>query len=346
MATSKYPWETCFHFKARKAFTVKHTQKFKPERIAALSNAWFNWRFHGCVYSRPVQTLLQELDSELPTDITSAVNKILLRSKPRKIEFIKKEESGDKQLESAKKPIINGFLIFEPPENGSARRKVMDSISILQTSAQKSKKSIEYQDLDWKIEDENTKFHSMAVTIDGKLIATGVGATKKLAKHDCADKALDILRKAQPAASDPTVNHKNITKVEKTQLTAEQYRNSKKIDHTNIGNQMLRKMGWTGAGGLGKGGIADPVFLESAKGRKGFGHKTDASKVERNRVEDVLLNFVRDQTETEIKFSNDLSNSDRALVHNLSHKFGLGHKSFGSRKDRYLVVTKKAQGTL
>ncbi len=233
---------------------------------------------------------------------------------------------------------MNGLTIYVP-ENPSSSAS---SISILHESAQKSRKSIEFQELGCQKESKDVFSYSTAVEIDGKVIATGKAANKKDSKRNCADMALEILKKSQPVLV-KSLNHTNVTQVKKNELTKESYRNSTKIDDNNIGNKLLRKMGWKGDGGLSNGGIADPVFVDGAEGRRGFGNKDDSRQVESQSVEKVLLDFIRQQTEIEIKFSNDLSKTDRALIHKLSQKYGLGHKSYGTGENRYLLVTRSAK---
>jgi len=138
-------------------------------------------------------------------------------------------------------------------------------------------------------------------------------------------------------------NHGELKVVEKGTLVKQSYENAAKLDDSNLGNKLLRKMGWKGSGGVGKheSGRADPVFLQAADGRQGVGTSADQTTIKRRTVEERLLEFIRTDGDMELRFSNELSNHERALVHRLSQKYGLRHKSHGKDEDRYLVVSKK-----
>ena len=121
------------------------------------------------------------------------------------------------------------------------------------------------------------------------------------------------------------------------------YQKAERIKEDNIGNKMLRKMGWGGSGGIGakQDGIAEPVFVSSADGRRGVGHNEANQSLNKRSVEDTLLSFLSNADQETIKFSTELSNKDRALVHRLCQKYNLTHKSYGKNENRYLVVGKK-----
>ena len=313
--------------------------RMPDDRNASLSMAWANWKFLGCHYHPAVQSLLQELDSELPSDIKEMVEKKPAHGAPTKVNFVAASSSNKKPfVENRSSPdtiIIKGLTIYEP-ENGEG-----NAVSILNESAQKSKKTIEFQDLGSKMEPgKNEPDFSCAAVIDEKLVATGSAKNKKDAKRDAATKALEILKKSQPCVT-KKLQHDDVSTVEKGDLVKAAYHSASKIDESNVGNQLLRKMGWTGSGGLGKDGISEPIFVDGADGRKGLGQNDTNKSIKRSSVEDVLMKFIREQKEEEIKFSNDLSKDERALIHRISQKYGLKHKSFGTGEKRYLVISRK-----
>ena len=53
------------------------------------------------------------------------------------------------------------------------------------------------------------------------------------------------------------------------------------IGSHNIGHSLLMKMGWKGSGGVGKreDGIAEPVLVNTVKGRQGLGHEDAISAI-------------------------------------------------------------------
>jgi len=158
---------------------------------------------------------------------------------------------------------------------------------------------------------------------------------------------LDILRKHQRVVTRKTVNLEKLgTGVSKQDLVAKAYTEAPKISEDNIGNKMLRKLGWSGTGGVGKEGnqgIDKPVMVLGVDGRQGLGTGTDGSAVTvRHRsVEETLMDFIRHGKDNDMKFSPDLSKEDRAIIHTIATKYGLKHKSFGKGEGRYLVVSRK-----
>ena len=329
----KYQWENEFQWKARRVFIQTHEAKFEDRRLASLSNAWANWRFHGCTYCRPVQAMLNELDQELPTEVQAALGKIPSHKGLSQVKFQKSSESGQKSCSVLSNRPFQGFTIYEPRNPA-----IFNPISVLTESAQKSKKTIEFHYLGLKEDENKTLLHATAVAIEGAILGTGMAGSKRDSKRNCASKALEILRTSVPVKL--PVDHNSIENVEKGKLVKSAFQNAKKIDDTNIGSVMLRNMGWTGDGGLTKTGIAEPVFLESSDRRKGFGHELSFS-IRKSAVEETLLRFIRESADCDIKFSSDLSKDDRALIHRLCRQYGLKHKSFGKGNERYLIVSKK-----
>lgn len=235
------------------------------------------------------------------------------------------------------KPLIENFTIYEPEEGDESTNN--NPVSILNESAQKAKKTISFDDLSVNSE---TGSCSCAVTIADKVIAVGEGIGKKRAKRNAAENALAILRPRQPVIRVGSRSHESAPCVSRTELVSKAYDKAPSIAEDNIGNRMLRKMGWTGSGGIGKEGQgrAEPVMAVGTDGKFGLGcDPTQGAGVKKNSVQDVLVSFISGP-DREIKFSNDLSKEDRALVHKLSQQYGLKHRSYGKGDERYLVVGK------
>lgn len=76
-----------------------------------------------------------------------------------------------------------------------------------------------------------------------------------------------------------------------------------------------------------------------ADGKKGLG-TSQAHNLHHGTINKVLMDFLN-STDTDMKFSSELSKEDRAEVHGLCKKYGLKHRSRGLGDDRYLVVSKK-----
>ena len=329
----RYQWENEFQWKARQIFIKTHEEKFDEMRLASLSNAWSNWRFHGCLYCNAVQSMLAELDGELPNELHMAMKEIPAHRHLNEVKFQKSSDmEDDRRLQPNE--IVPGLKLYMPHDDA-----ITNPINVLMESAQKSRKEIEFQELGFK-SDDSQLMYEMAVVIGGKIIATGMAATKKESKRNCAQRAIEILKNSQPVHLKNPPNHDSLKSIEKGDLVKSAFQNANKIDQTNVGNIMLRKMGWTGEGGLATHGISEPIFIASSEGRKGLGHSDESVTIDKFSIEEKLIQFLRHNLEDEIKFSNKLSKEERALVHKLCTKYGLKHKSFGKGDNRYLVVSK------
>jgi len=236
--------------------------------------------------------------------------------------------------------MIPGFVVIVPEDE-----TYQSPISILHESASKGR-NFYLEFVDGPLRRVNGTLESTVnCVINNRHIASGSAVGAKEAKRACAQNALDLLKTCQRVHVKQPICHDGLKTVEKTQLVKEAYTMAPKLDDNNLGSRLLKKMGYKGSGGIGKdgGGIAEPVFVNAADGRKGVGHEDQNVSVKRASVEDTLLAFIRDTSRDEIKFSSDLSSQERALVHKLSQKYGLRHKSFGNKNvegQRYLVVSR------
>jgi len=244
------------------------------------------------------------------------------------------------EIQPKKNELIPGLTLFLPSREESEWKH----ICIIHESCQRCNIFIEF------VSDDNTEilptgeiYYCCLLYIKSIEISKGRGLSKKEAKHDAARLGVDRLKENQQIIYKSDINHDSLETVEKGQLVRRSYETAPKLDDSNLGNKLLRKMGWKGSGGIGKneGGISDPVFVDAADGRKGVGHEFRNRDIKRESVEKTLLDFIRNDEQTEIRFSNDLSSEERALVHTRCQKFGLKHKSHGKGDDRYLVVSKK-----
>ncbi|XP_078350233.1 NF-kappa-B-repressing factor-like [Oculina patagonica] len=314
MAAKRCLWESDIQWKIRSQFIETWKDHYPGDKLAALSMVWANMKFLGCRYPAKTEEIVSELESKAAICIP------------------------DKAIRKPK-PLIENLTIYEPVEGDE--RTSTNPVCILNESAQKSKKTISFDDLGVN---GKTGTYSCAVTISNKVIAVGEGASKKQAKQDAAKNALEILRPRQPVirVGSRSQQHESAPCVSKTELVSKAYEKAPSIAEDNIGNQMLRKMGWTGSGGIGKDGQgrAEPVMAVGTDGKFGLGSDpTQGAMVRKSSVQDILMSFISGP-DREIKFSNELSKEDRALVHKISQQYGLKHRSYGKGDDRYLVVGK------
>jgi len=233
----------------------------------------------------------------------------------------RKLESIDKNVE-----IIPGFILFFPEKDNT----VIIPGSILNNSSQKCKSNIEY--FEGNPVDSNRFFTTLY--INGIYISWGSGDTKKESKYECANNALEKLKLCQPIIYKES--HEIIETVDRKNLVKESYNIAEKIKDDDI-------VGCSGTGGIGKSGsgIADPVFVDAADGRKGVGNNDMDQTIQKRSVDERLKLFSGNPEQDHIKFSSDLTSTDRKLVHQLCERYHLKHKSFGKNDNRYLVVSRK-----
>ena len=280
---------------------------------------WANMKFMGCRYPPEVEELVNDLESNAPVSVLA--ERVAAKERPNK-----------------PAPLIENFTIYEPADMNSSN---VNAISILNESAQKCKKTISFEELGTVKQNELY----CAVLISDKTIATGEGSTKKGAKRNAAEMALTILRSCQPVVKKRSVREQDFDSkpaVSKSELVTKAYENAEKISEDNIGNQMLRRMGWTGIGGVGKDGQgrSDPVMAVGVDGKSGLGNNpTEEAAVNKGTVRDTLVMFMA-STKQDITFSTELSKEDRAVIHQLSQQYGLIHKSYGKGESRFIVVSK------
>ncbi|GCB76865.1 NF-kappa-B-repressing factor [Scyliorhinus torazame] len=241
-------------------------------------------------------------------------------------------KQGNRQSKELKKKHWMDFVILETAKN---------AVCILNNSAQFNRMNVDY-----KFQMTPTQVWQCRVFIEDHFIAEAYG-TKKLVKHTAAEKALNILRETQPVvkSSKPGNIDAAISRSAILGRSAEEAL-KQKITEDNIGNQLLRKMGWKG-GGLGKEGegIAEPIMVKEQFKREGLGMEMSksGSKLNKRDIEDLIKNYARSDKQEELTFSKELTNDERMQIHQMAAKYGLKSKSYGKGKERYLVVSRKVR---
>ena len=169
--------------------------------------------------------------------------------------------------------------------------------------------------------DESRKYKGIVCQgfLNGVCVAEGFDDTKgNEARNDCANQIIEsILR-------NKIVVEKGLFK----NLSAWQLK--LQIPESNIGCQMLRRMGWTG-GGLGKGerkGIVEPIVVNPVHERHGIGmphdYQPSTSKWKKRKVQPVITHkFIqkfRNSDKHEIVITEPLIQEDYRLLQKLCDK--------------------------
>ncbi|PSN34429.1 hypothetical protein C0J52_20394 [Blattella germanica] len=165
------------------------------------------------------------------------------------------------------------------------------------------------------------------IFLNKKFLSRGNGDHKKRALALASEKGLEKLRKISYTLK---VKSKYISEstIEKSLEPSSQSEESNSqmasvdtpLDDNNIGNKLLKLMGWSG-GGLGKDqqGIAEPVSVDQRKvSRAGLG----ASKGGLSE---------KAQVKAEV----------RRLIEEFAQRLKLKAKSYGAERERYIVISKK-----
>lgn len=215
--------------------------------------------------------------------------------------------------------------------------KSNSSICILNDTAQFNKITTDYKfslmpDHLWKCE----------VYLLGQLVAAATGP-KKTVKHKAADEALKTLKEKCSVVKANVRRDGNDAAISRSQIMGRSGEEAKaqEIKEDNIGNQLLRKMGWKG-GGLGRdgAGIAEPIRVKEQFTREGLGLDAD-SQLNKRDLEDIIRKYVASDRQDELRFSTELTNDERKQIHQISQKYGLRSKSYGQGKQRFLIVSRK-----
>lgn len=232
-----------------------------------------------------------------------------------------------------RKKHLSELVILENSDN---------SICIINDTAQFNKVSADYKflvlpDHRWKCE----------VYLEGQYVAAGIGP-KKIVKHIAADEALATLRQTQAVVKSNLRREGYSDAISRSQILARSGEEAMKqeIKEDNIGNQLLRKMGWKG-GGLGRDGegIAEPIRVKEQFSREGLGMDIDktGSQLSKRDIEDIIRNYTSSDRTDDLRFSNELTNDERKQIHQISQKYGLRSKSYGQGRQRFLIVSRKVQ---
>lgn len=228
---------------------------------------------------------------------------------------------------------LSDLIILENSEN---------AICIINDTAQFNKVTAEYKftvlpDHRWRCE----------VYLEGQYVAAGIGP-KKLVKHIAANEALATLRQTQAVVKSNLRKEGHSDAISRSQILARSGEETTKqeIKEDNIGNQLLRKMGWKG-GGLGRDGegIAEPIRIKEQFSREGLGMDMDKSahQLDKRDIEGVIRNYVVSERQDDLRFSTDLTNDERKQIHQISQKYGLRSKSYGQGRQRFLIVSRRVK---
>ncbi|CDQ87139.1 unnamed protein product [Oncorhynchus mykiss] len=233
--------------------------------------------------------------------------------------------------QGGRKKHLSELVILENSDN---------AICIINDTAQFNKVAADYKftvlpDHRWRCE----------VYLEGQYVAAGIGP-KKTVKHIAAEEALATLRQTQAVVKSNLRKEGNADALSRHQILTRsgEEASRQEIKEDNIGNQLLRKMGWKG-GGLGREGegISEPIKVKEQFSREGLGMDMDKSgnQLTKRNIEDIIRNYASSDRQDDLRFSTELNNDERKQIHQISQKYGLRSKSYGQGRLRFLIVSRK-----
>lgn len=256
--------------------------------------------------------------------------KILQKTQPTYPPVKSTQCSSGSPRGSGKKKDIKDLVVYENSTN---------PVCTLNDTAQFNRMTIEYvyermTGLRWKCK----------VVLESEVIAEAVGV-KKTVKYEAAGEAVKLLKKTQPTVINNLKKGTVEDVISRNEIRGRSAEEAYKqqIREDNIGNQLLRKMGWTG-GGLGKSGegIREPISVKEQHKREGLGLDVErVNRIAKRDIEQIIRNYARSDSHSDLTFSTELTNDERKQIHQIAQKYGLKSKSHGVGHDRYLVVGRK-----
>lgn len=246
------------------------------------------------------------------------------------IKMTQVQKVGRSSQGSGRKKDLKDLVVYENSDN---------PVCTLNDTAQFNKMTVEYvfermTGMRWKCK----------VLLENEFIAEAVGV-KKSVKHEAAEEAVKILKKTQPTVVNNLKKGTIEDVISRNEIRGRSAEDAlkQKIKEDNIGNQILRKMGWTG-GGLGKDGegIREPISVKEQFKREGLGLDVErVNKIAKRDIEQIIRNYAHSESHVDLTFSTELTNDERKQIHQIAQKYGLKSKSHGQGRDRYLVVSRK-----
>ena len=219
-----------------------------------------------------------------------------------------------------------------------------NSVSILQQSADFNKLLLAYDFRESAVSADGGACVCCRLSIAGQLFGDAAGTSVANAKKQIADQALARLRR-----TNWTIEIKKNEDTDEVGITRDEIFDQSGADEalsdSNVGNRLLRMMGWQG-GGVGKdgSGIAEPVTVSGVINRSGLGlHSSQhiGKDFDKAKIKQTLQDYAHSNDGGDIAFASDFTKEERALIHVECRKLGLKSRSHGSGDDRYIVVSCK-----
>jgi len=239
---------------------------------------------------------------------------------------------------------IEEFVILENENHQFRDRGPCDvgdnPVVILNNSAQFSRMAIDYQFTETR--SRNNDF-ICTLYLEGKAIADAKGP-KKGVKHRVSELALQKLRQMCPTVRSGQVSLDRNTAISRDEIKAKPSSNDY-VGSDNIGNKMMKGMGWTEGSGMGArgGGIVEPIKATNESiNREGLGMRTiDCDKISREESEKIIKEYASSDSIKDVTFSSELSFDERLDLRMMIKRYGLSEKVLKVGRKIHLVMSRK-----
>ncbi|XP_015513697.1 NF-kappa-B-repressing factor [Neodiprion pinetum] len=254
----------------------------------------------------------------------------------KRIKFDHIRPTKNHQKQRANKQFTNdgpfgNIVLVEHSENKS-------TVSILTDAVNASG-----QNLEWIFKEDSTGC-KCEIKINSKTLTEACGGGKKIAKKNAADIGVAILKKYYHTIQVKKLFHGESEKVVRTESISNASPVENILSNDNIGRKLMLLMGWNG-GGLGKSqqGIVNPVTVTQRVSREGLGLKSEQfnQNIMKKKFQTVLRNYLNGDTRTDLVFSSEFTNEERAVIHQVARQMGVKSHSHGPKDARTLVISRK-----
>lgn len=232
---------------------------------------------------------------------------------------------------------ISMFIIFERIGDEN------QALNVLSSSCAINKALLEF----YFVPDSSGVNMRCRIDLEGQTIVEATGVGKVNAKNLAALRAVEELRKiCWTIKIKQNVDCPVDSCVSKDEVMGDIEKQVQSIANDNIGNKLLRKMGWNGGGvgAEGNKGREEPVAcsLQQIVKREGLGLNSDNGvKDFRKNIREVVENYAKSESQQDLTFTSDFTKDERAYIHTIGQKLGLKTQSRGKGENRYLTLSRK-----
>ncbi|XP_076290975.1 NF-kappa-B-repressing factor [Lasioglossum baleicum] len=343
------------HWELRRKFLLAHKDKFPEDELVCLAQVFTNVELLGCRYPEETMQIIADLGSDIVGDYrekqktklqrtfvkASSAASLKVKGQPA-LSFRNKVQSETKTMHQSIDLRNNKESVkrrkVDPPYGDVILIERFDDVpqSSLVGSIRASGGSIE-----WKF-DKKGESCKCTVFVNSKLLAKANGDNQKLAKKAASIVGLENLKKYYYTIKIKHHVNPSVTVTTTTMLNNKV--NDVSISEDNVGNKLMKLMGWTG-GGLGKSqqGIVEPVTLKQQISREGLGLKSNSCTMNdfKKKCKDIMKKYLAGDMREDLVFSVNFTNDERAIMHQIARQMGLKSHSYGPKDQRTMVVSRK-----